>query len=248
MDGIRRVVWPAIVCLAAGTVVPGCSQVAVFPAPMAWLRPIADRLGGPGWSASTSAVLNGLGLEDLARHHPRDAFAFLEQRADPQQPDSERLLALAELADQIGRTAALPASAEAIRWSRDAAVYAVFCLAQPGETPNRALTWCAARAVHNRAVSRCLGLARTRTAPDRGTWPTRLAEAGIVPAATVPEWTVLGFDTLQATEDFTVAGPGPFGRRPGLGVPLIVHRNLAGAELTGWKPTVPARRRSPRPP
>jgi len=182
-------------------------------------------------------LLERLGLADLARHHPGDAFSLVEQGADTQDPDCQRLLALAELADyRAGRT---PGSDEALVWSRDAAVYAVFCLARPGADQNGVAIGCAARDVHNRALERCLRLARTRASAGRSEWPSRLAEAGIVPAATVPEWTALGLDSLQPAEEFAINGPRPIVRHDGLGVPLIAQRRLEDNELTAWKPYGP---------
>jgi hypothetical protein len=94
---------------------------------------------------------------------------------------------LAELADRIGRTTLLPVPGEALLWSRDAAVYAIFCLAELGEGQAGSVIWCTARDVHNDALARCLRLARTYAKSERTAWPARLAEAGIVPASTVPD-------------------------------------------------------------
>jgi len=239
MDWIRRVVWPALLSLAAAMVAPGCNQVFVVSRPGHHVWPVAERLWGPRWTLSTSALLSERGLEGLARHHPRNAFFFLEQGPGAERSDPERLLALAELADQIGRTTLLSAPGEAVLWSRDAAVYATFCLANLGEGQAGSATWCTARDVHNDALARCLRLARTSAKPGRTAWPARLAGAGIIPASTVPDWTALGFDTLQLAGEFAVIGPGPFGRRAGLGVPLIAHCTLDGAESTPWKPYGP---------
>ena len=239
MDWIRRVVWLALLSLTAATVAPGCNQVFVVPRPGRLLAPVAECLWGPRWTVSTSALLSEQGLQGLAQHHPRDAFFFLERGNAAEHSDPERLLALAELADQIGRMTLRPAPAEALLWSRDAAVYAIFCLAELGEGQAGSVMWRTARDVHNDALARCLRLARTDAKPGRTAWPARLAEAGIVPASTVPDWTALGFDTLQLADEFAVIGPGPFGHRAGLGVPLIAHRRLDEAELTVWKPYGP---------
>jgi hypothetical protein len=235
MDGTRRVLGPALLYLAVGLAALGCSQVAILPAPGPRLRPIADLLGGPLWSPSTGIVLNRFGMCELARHDPQAAFTLLEQQAVAGQPDPEYLLALADLADQIGRTAVFLESGEALRWSRAAAVYAVFCLAQPGDRQDRAVIWCAARAVHNRAVSRCLRLVRADVPADHSAWAARLAEAGIVPATTVLEWAALRFDTLQSAEEFTTTLPGGSARSAGLGVPLIASRQLVGDDVSIWR-------------
>jgi hypothetical protein len=68
-----------------------------------------------------------------------------------------------------------------------------------------------------------------------------LAEAGIVPVATVAEWSALGFDSLQLAEEFAtnINGPRPIVRLDGLGVPLIAQRRLEDNELTAWKPYGP---------
>jgi hypothetical protein len=93
--------------------------------------------------------------------------------------------------------------------------------------------------VHNRAVTRCLRLARLRAATDETDWPARLAKAGVILAAAVPEWTALGFDTLQPTDELAVTGENPLGQREGLGVPVVAHRKLKEAELAIWKPYGP---------
>jgi hypothetical protein len=232
MDWITRRVRSALLSLVAGTFVPFCFQVAIFPP-----SPLIARCAfGPDWSLSTSSLLERLGLADLARHHPGDAFSLLEQGSNPQELDCQRLLALAELADQAGQTSG---SDEALFWSRDAAVYAVFCLTRPGADQSGVAIGCAAREVHNRALTRCLRLARTRASAGRSDWPSRLAGAGIVPAATVPEWMALGFDSLQPTDDFAFNQPRPIVRSDGLGVPLIAQRRLEDNELTAWKPYGP---------
>jgi len=236
MDWITRLVRSVLLSLVAGTLVPGYFPVAVLTAQEPAPRPVAKCLLGPSWSVSTSTLLERLGLADLARHHPDDAFSLLEQGADTQDPDCQRLLALAELADQVGQR---PGSGEALLWSRDAAVYAMFCLTRPGADQSGVAIGCDARDVHNRALARCLRLARTRVPTGRSEWPARLAEAGIVPAATVPEWTALRFDTLQPAEEFAINGPHPIVHRDGLGVPLIAQRRLEDNEPTAGKPYGP---------
>jgi hypothetical protein len=236
MDWITRLVRSALLSLVAGTFVPGYLHLTILSAQELAPRQAATGLFGPSWSVSTSTLLERLGLADLARHHPGDAFSLLEQGAGTQDLDCERLLALAELADQAGRTSR---SNEALLWSRDAAVYAMFCLTRPGADRSGVAIGCAARAVHNRALERCLRLARTRASAGRSDWPSRLARAGIVPAATVPEWTALGLDSLEPADEFTIHGPRPVVRHDGLGVPLIAQRRLEDHELTAWKPYGP---------
>ena len=58
-------------------------------------------------------------------------------------------------------------------------------------------------------------------------------------AATVPEWTDLGFDRLQIAGKHLMSRRGSVGRRSGLGVPLIMLRHLSDAELDSWKPYGP---------
>jgi hypothetical protein len=235
MDWITRLIKAALLSLMAGTVV----HVGVLPAQEPAPRPVAEYLLGPSWSVSTSTLLERLGLADLARYHPDDAFSLLEQGSDTQDlMDCQRLLALAELADKASQTRG---SGEALLWSRDASVYAVFCLTRAGADQSGMAIGCAARDVHNRALARCLWLARTRASSSRSEWPSRLAGAGIVPAATVPEWTALGFDSLQLAEEFAIniIGPHPIVSQDGLGVPLIAQRRLEDNELTAWKPYGP---------
>ncbi len=232
MGWIKEAIRSAHISLVAGTFGACVLQVAIFPVFGLGPQSVTETFWSSDWSPSTEHLLNHLGLADLARHHPDGAFSRLEQGTDTQNPHCEWLLALAELADQIGRTRATD---EALARSRDAAVYAVFCLdSLQVDQPDMAIR-CAARDVHNRAVERCLHLART----ERSVWPARLAEAGIVTAATVPEWTALGFDRLQTADDRIINRLASVGRRPGLGVPLIAQRRFADAELDSWKPYGP---------
>ena len=234
MDGIRRVVWLVVFSLAASTATPGCQQAAVFPAPESRVREAAKRLWRPGWSPSTATLLDRLGLEELARVHPRETFSFLEQSTDDLIAEPERLLALAELADEISATE--PRGA-ALIWSRDAAVYAAFYLAQPSS--DGSLTPGIAWDVHNHAVRRCLQLVRSGVAPGQSDWPGHFAAAGILITSTVPEWTSLGFDALQTIDESAATRRAPNSQRAGLGVPLIAHRWLTEAELINWKPFGP---------
>ncbi len=141
----------ALVSHGGDVVIP----VGVLPAQEPAPRPVAKYLFGPSWSVSTSTLLERLGLADLARYHPDDAFSLLEQGGDTQDlMDCQRLLALAELADKAGQTRG---SGERL-WSRDASVYAVFCLTRAGADQSGMAIGCAARDVHNHALARCLWL------------------------------------------------------------------------------------------
>jgi pimeloyl-ACP methyl ester carboxylesterase len=243
MDGIGRVVWPALLSIAAGAIALGCKQVEVIPAPGPCPGTVVERLHlpGPCWSVPTTNLLCQLGLDGMARRHPRAVFAELERGIHDGRPDPARLLALAELADQNGRAMGPLATDEAMAWSRDAAVYAAFCLSTSGADTGGDATWCAACGVHNRAAARCLRLARTAESPEPSGWPERLATAGIIPAADVPEWTSMGFTSLEPANDRIVTGLEPKGQRAGLGVPLIVRRSLDDVEAVAWKPFGPGR-------
>ncbi len=238
MDASRRGAWLAVLSIAAVAVASGCGRLFVLPIPGYHFRAIEQRLNPPARSAATSSLLEHLDWEDLAQSNPQDIFSRLERDASSHPLDPEHLLALAELAGEIARKA--PAdSTEALVWSRDAAVYALFCLAELKEEEPATATWCAAQNVYSDAVACCLRLTQTSAKSNHSIWPVRLASAGIVLAATVPLWTAMGFDTLQPTDEWSIAGPGPFGRRPGLGVPVIARRRLKDAELTLWKPFGP---------
>ncbi len=243
MDGIGRVVWPALLTTALGAIVPGCNQIAVIPVPGHRLRTVVERWHPPSrcWSGPTANLLRHLGLGDLAHRDPTAAFAALEPGIDGARPDPVRLLALAELADEVGRSLGPPARDDALAWSRDAAVYAALCLSATGVGPGADSTSRAACTVHNRAAARCLRLARTANPPGRSGWPDRLAAAGIVPVAdaAVPEWTAMGFETIEPAEDRFATVKEPMGHRDGLGVPVIVHRGLHDADLAEWKPFGP---------
>ncbi len=91
MDWIRRMVWPGLLSLAAGTIAPCDGQVIVFPAPDQYQKPVVDRLRGPDWSGLTSTFVTQLGPVDFARHHPRDVFNLLEQKGGASSSDVRRL-------------------------------------------------------------------------------------------------------------------------------------------------------------
>jgi hypothetical protein len=232
MDGIKRVVWLVIVSLATGTAAPGCHRSVVFALPGHHLPRPAQFPCEPNWSTSTTNLLERLDLRRLACRHPAEAFFFLEQMTEAGLAEPERLLALAELAEEASRT---EEASEALTWSRDAAVYAAFSLADPRPDGTSLSTRSIAGDVHNRAVARCLRLAQTHTAASRSDWPARLAAAGIVMASRVPEWTALGFDTLRDASEFAVIGTNPRGHRDGLGVPLVAQHRLELAESDEWK-------------
>jgi hypothetical protein len=232
MDWITRRARSVLLSLIAAAFAWGGIPLAIFLP----VRLVGNCAFGSDWSVSTSTLLERLGQAALARHHPDEAFALIEQGSDPQDLDCERLLALAELADQAGQKSG---SASALLWSRDAAVYAVFCLTRPGFDQNSQAIACAARDVHNRALDRCLWLARTHASAGRGEWPSRLAVVGIVAVATVPEWTALGFDSLETSDNFMIRGQRLIVSHDGLGVPLIAQRRLDDNELIAWKPYGP---------
>ena len=168
MDASRRRAGLAILSLAASIALSGCGHLFILPAPVSRLRAIDEHFHGSIQSDSTSALLQTREWEMLACSHPRDAFSLLEQGAYTHPSDSQRLLALAELADEIARTAP-PGSIETILWSRDAAVYAIFCLAELKDDQTATAMASAARDVHNNAVARCLHLVQSSTKIDQST-------------------------------------------------------------------------------
>ena len=148
MDWIRKAIWPWLLCPTAGMLVHNQARATVT------TRSDAEQgkfcLWTSPWQPSTSRLLSQLGLIDLARHHPDDAFSLLEQTDCSHSPIAQRLLALAELANQFAHTTELTARGDAILWSRDAAVYAVFCLATL-DTNDEHLHHTASD-IHNRAL------------------------------------------------------------------------------------------------
>ena len=232
MDWIRRLVWPAILLFAAGTTASGCCRISALSTSSRQLRLRAAFHSSPGWSASTSTLLEHLGLRELAQDRPCDTFRLLEQPTDILYADPQRLLALAELAYQISEGST---TEDAIAWARDAAVYSTFYLAEPTDGHYNEPLRCFARGVHNRAVARCLRLAQTDVAPAHSAWPAQLAQAGIIPTSTWADWSTLGVDSLQATDQAVFRGKSRSEPRAGLGVPLIVHRVLTNRDLAEWK-------------
>ena len=136
MDASRRGAWLAILSLAAVMVASGCERLFVFPAPGYHLRDIEQHLERPIRSASTSSLLEHLELEDLAASHPQDAFSLLER--DARLPPAILTVCLRWRNWPMRSARTVPSgSTEAILWSRDAAVYAVFCLAELKERRGR---------------------------------------------------------------------------------------------------------------
>ena len=64
------------------------------------------------------------------------------------------------MAGEISRMAPV-GSTEAMLWSRDAAVFAVFCLAELKAEKPGTVAWCTAQNLYNEAVARCLRLMQT---------------------------------------------------------------------------------------
>ena len=236
MDRIRRLIRPAILLFAAGITTPGCCQISNLADSSRQLYLHTTFQTSPCWNPSTSTLLEHLGLRELALRQPRDAFYFLEEPTESLQADPHRLLALAELAFAISQDSK---AQEAILWARDSAVYTVFYLAEPtashDDEPARSLAY----SLHNRAVARCLRLARTDVAPAQSTWPAQLARAGIIPTSTSEAWSALGIDSLQAVNQSSFPGRDRSDRSIALGVPLVVHRVLTDHELFEWKPYGP---------
>ncbi len=225
--------------LAASIALSGCERPFIFPMTASHLRGINEHLHQPSLSASTSALLQTHGWEKLACRQPQDAFSLLEQAAGVPGHDPRHLLALAEFADEIARIAPSD-STGAIEWSRDAAVYAFFCLASLNGDDGASEICCAAQNVHNRAVVRCLRLAQSQADADQHSWSVPLRNAGIVPASTVALWSTMAFDTVQPAADWKVLGPTPMGRRSGLGAPVIAQHTLKDTEISLWKPFGPS--------
>jgi pimeloyl-ACP methyl ester carboxylesterase len=239
MDRIRRGGWTSLLALAAGVCTFGCHQVIVFPVPGIHQQQAVDHVRGRDWSPTTCNLLTELGLENLAKNNCPDAFTLLERRIQTGRNDARILLCLAELADRSSRKLELTTRGDSLSWARDAAVYATFCLTAVGnEHPDAAIS-CAAEDLHNRAVTRCLWLARCRQTPSDSNWPKALKQAGIVLSSPVASWTDLGFESLRPTSEFCLLEPGLSGRRRGLGVPVIAHRPLEDSELDRWKPYGP---------
>lgn len=236
MDWIRRLVWPTILRCAVGTSALACCQLPDAPVPEYQPLLFPAFRSGRAWSAPTAAVLERLGLWELAQRRPHDAFSLIEQSGGELQSDPQRLLALAELAYQISQTSS---PKDAVAWARDAAVYSIFYLARPVaaccDDPFR----CLAQAIHNAAVQSCLNSARTDVTPGQSGWPATLAQARIVVASTSGIWSALGIDSLESTNRLGVLHRNASERRDGLGVPLIARRAISEHEFNQWKPYGP---------
>jgi hypothetical protein len=214
----------------------GCHQPIVLPNPARHFTPAVEAITRPTMSPSTHATLRAWGIADVAAHHPRVAFATMEQQLTDasSSPTPETLLAMAELADRISRRPVLTHSmrTEAMAWSRDAAVYAMFCVSDPRS--DRSIREMACD-VHNHAVARILRLAGTSSNFERSHWPVRLAEARILPTAGPADWRTLGFDQIQNADDLLITRQVVRERRGGLGVPVLAKRRLAEHDAANWR-------------
>jgi pimeloyl-ACP methyl ester carboxylesterase len=201
----------------------GCKQTLVLPVPAHPIRQTTEhiQLAFPTFTPSTSDVLASLGTTNLAHGNLQAAFSMLEQQLRHEPSNDMRGLAMAELAAAISRSAKLNTD-EAIKWSRDAAVLATFCLSMTTDNS----IWSTACSIHNQSLTRCLQLAGTRQLVAANDWPKRLETAGIHLSSQVSEWTILGVDRLELADRLTVTGITPKGRHAGFGVPLVVYRSL----------------------
>jgi pimeloyl-ACP methyl ester carboxylesterase len=127
----------------------------------------------------------------------------------------ESLLALADVADGIGRSVARDHPEQSLSWFRDAAVYSWFAV-QATESPVRA------RAIerHNESVERLLCCAGTGGPNSDPSWRARLASAGIEVATTMPDRATVPYHELWIASNFKVKHLEHIGQC-GLGVPLI---------------------------
>jgi pimeloyl-ACP methyl ester carboxylesterase len=239
MDSIRKEAWGTLaLVLALAASLSGCRMASVYSMPGRRFEMLSERVTPSDWSAQVGDELARRGLSELACRQPDAAFKAIEQGISSEAPPrSFTLLTLAELADRAGRQFAVRAPDEALRWARDAAVYASFCLAEPGP-PRSSAVWCLAREIHNRAVLRCLHIAGTNAAATRNDWPARLSQSGIVVCSSVSQWNAMGFDALKPAGDHLVAGLERAGCN-GLGVPLVAHRRLDCDAARMWKPYGP---------
>ncbi|MDR3638820.1 MAG: alpha/beta fold hydrolase [Isosphaeraceae bacterium] len=168
-------------------------------------------------SATSGALLEELGLVELAANNPAAAARALEGRLN-ERPDENGPLALAELSLQAGveHPAGSPA---ALGWFRDAAALASMALAKPaGAAPDVAV------AVHNQAVARLLRTGLEVGRAGGRPWHDVLGEQGLALGTTAPYLDPAYIADLRVADDLVVTGMDHVYRCGGLGVPIVANR------------------------
>ena len=149
------------------------------------------------------------------------AYARLQGEAEgPGGTTPGRLLALADLADEIGRRQLRRDPVAALPWFRDAGAYAMFSLISDGPTDPASPLQARAVARHNHAVEELLRCAGSGPREVNLAWREQLTAVGVVVAPTTPERAAIPCDELWIAADFRVRNLEPV-HRDGLGVSLI---------------------------
>jgi pimeloyl-ACP methyl ester carboxylesterase len=176
-----------------------------------------------------------MGLEKLAYHNPTTVFIALEHELPLELPSQALVLAMAEIASEISNSTSLTTPDQSLAWSRDAALLAAFCLSISQQPSDDNSIWPTACFVHNQSLTRCLHLAGTSHLASSNEWPARLRAAGINLSSPVSDWTALGFDRLETTDQLKIIGFTPADRHAGFGVPVVAHRFLDATQQSAWK-------------
>lgn len=180
-----------------------------------------ERIGSTHATCPCAAqVVGRYGLTAAARHDPEGAVRLLEARFQAAPAfEADAATALAELSYRAGLEHDRHNPAVAARHYRDAAAAAVLALGAPdqGGCPH-------AIAVHDRAVSRLLRLARADALETGAHWTGFLSRAGVAVAASSRFVDPSRFTEIDLNDDLRVTGMRSTFRYPGLGVPVTGTR------------------------
>jgi pimeloyl-ACP methyl ester carboxylesterase len=199
----------------------GCSQITARDAYVRnairdhWERVQAT---SPDLSETTCAVLAGHGLLEEALVDPECAARELEPRIGAE-PNTEGMVALAELSYQTGLRHQTFDPFGAIAWYRDAATLASLALADPGATQ-----LAGAVRIHNQALTRLIRVAQSSRVRGGRMWRDVLVEYGFVIDGSSHFLDPTRIADLRLTGDLRVTGMNHVYHTNGLGVPVVAHR------------------------
>jgi pimeloyl-ACP methyl ester carboxylesterase len=140
-------------------------------------------------------------------------------------PAPTRIIALADMADEIGSSLRRQDPPAALPWFREAAAYATFALSLSGASEATSPLQARAFARHNHAVEELLRCAGSGPKKVNPVWREQLAASGVGVAATNSEYASIPFSELWIAADYRVTHLEHVGWE-GLGVPLITLSEL----------------------
>lgn len=175
--------------------------------------------------AYLGAQLRRDGVDEHAGLHPATILDELEARND-RAPDVDRTLALAELNLRAGLVAPAWARDRAIGHYRDAAAYAALALEEPSFAPLDPARVGRAIDLHNDAVGHLVRATWIDDLAPGRTWADTLEPAGVWVTASNPFLDPARIADISPAGDYRVVGMQRWYGGDGLGVPLVVHREI----------------------